>query len=174
MTHFMSSDARNGQKNAVWAGHWFQGLRGVCGLNVGISSEPPQNVGHESVPCQIDGASTSHYSDFGLQAFGKKRFLPMILKREMVFAPSWGLGFPRPCSKRGRQEKWYKDFWLLHSQRFSRLWLYRAVRTVLRYKLLRIWPCYRLSQLTGLCPNTQCRGRGLAPVRHAPFPKGCV
>lgn len=149
-------------------------LPGLGDLHVVAPAAAPQDVVRPFEGKSADDALASHYCDFGLQAYEKKRFLPMVSLREVLFVPSWGLGFPRPCTKRGRQQKWYKDFWLLHSQRFSRLWLYRAVRTVLRYPLLRIWPCYRRSRLTDLFTKNLCCGRGQAPVRHTPFSRGCA
>ena len=149
-------------------------LRPLQCLYVALAGLTPQDMVRRRRGIIADDAPASHYCDFGLQVFGKKSFLPMIAVREEDFAPSWGLGLPRPCSKRGRQQKWYKDFWLLHSQRFLRLWLYRAVRTVPRYPLLRIWPCYRRSHLTDLFTKKLCRGRGQALVRNTPFSKECV
>ena len=149
-------------------------LRSVSRLHIGVPKTFLQNIVQCLRENLADDALAPHCCDFGLQAFGKKHFLSMIASREGNFVPSWGPGAPGPCTKRGRQQKWYKDFWLLRSQRFSRLWLYRAARTVLRYPLLRIWSCYRRSHLIGLFTENLCCGRGQALVRHTPFMKGCV
>lgn len=143
-------------------------------LNVGTIGAVLQDMVHRWPGKHADDAPASHYCDFGSQVFGKKQFLAIVLSREEIFVPSWSLGTPRLCIKRGRQQKWYKDFWLLHSQRFLRLWLYRAVRTVLRYPLLRIWPYCRRSLWTDLFTKNLCCGRGQAPARHTPFARGCV
>lgn len=114
------------------------------------------------------GAPTSHVDRFARQAYENKAFLAMVMSRDDGIAPSWGEAgndHVDPCTKRGRQQKWYKEFWPLHSQRFSRWWLYRAVRTVLHYRSLRTRPAFKRSIFTARLTSHPSRGWACRPAR---------
>ena len=124
-----------------------------------------------------DDATASHCCDFVSEPYEKKQFLPTLMSREDCFAPSWGDGgndHSDPCTKRGRQQKWFKDFWPLQSQRLWRLWPFRAVRTVLHYRLLRTRPNYRRPHWVAQFTSYLSRGQAFRSVRHTSFIMGCV
>lgn len=124
-----------------------------------------------------DDALASHYCDFVSEPYENKRFLPKLIAREYGFAPSWGEGGndrSDPCTKRGRQQKWYKDFWPLQSQRLWRLWPCRAVRTVLHYRLLRTRPIYRRPHWVAQFTSYLSCGQAFGPARHTSFAMRCV
>jgi hypothetical protein len=137
----------------------------------------PQDV--ELLPRGIfaDDARTPHCCDFAAEVYGNKRFLHMISPREHGIAPSWGNGgndHRQPCITRGRQQKWYKDFWLLQWQRLWRLWPYRATKTVPRIQLHRTWHFNRRPYWAVKLSSYLCRGRVFVPVRRTSFAIGCV
>ena len=82
-----------------------------------------QNMGYSLRRPFAHGAPTSHQSHFAPEMYEIKAFLTMLVPCDDRIAPSWGRAGTNqtaPCSNRGRQQKWYKEFSPLHSQRFWR------------------------------------------------------
>lgn len=115
---------------------------------------------------------SQHYAQFALEVFENKEFLPMLSLREVDIALSKGQGgtdHRRPCITEGRQEQWYKEYWLLQLRRLWRLLLCRAARTGLH-------PTSRRMQLhnsrlitTSWFTHNNFYGRAYGPVLSAPL-----
>ena len=124
-----------------------------------------------------NGAATSQHCEFALQAYEDAPLFGNLASRDNGIAPSWGEAgndHVEPCTKRGRQQQWYKDFWPLHSQRFWRLWLYRAARTVVHFWSLQIRPGFKRRRLSAHLTSQNRRGWAAGPARHTSKPAGDV
>ena len=99
---------------------------------MGSFAVPDQNIGACAGTRQKPESLTQHCAQFASEVFENNAFLSIPVSREVDIALSEGQGgkdHRRPCITEGRQEQWYKDYWLLQLQRLWRLLLCRAART---------------------------------------------
>lgn len=112
-----------------------------------------------------------HHAQSTVEVFENKAFLPIVKSREVDIALSMGSGgadHRKPCTTKGRQEQWYKDFWLSQLQRSWRLLRYRAAKTVNRCKLRQMQPHNSRSTTTSWFTDDCFLGWALRPVRFFP------
>ena len=146
---------------SIWrsATRYIWGPKMSCARNIGCRAE-----------MRLSGeAKTPRCTDFALEVIENKQFLSKLFLRDVHIAPSWGQGGNvrwQPHSARGRQEKWYKDFWLSHSLHLWRSWAFRAVKTVLRCRSHLTQPQHKRSWLTAALTSRPFLGRAFGSVRH--------
>ncbi len=115
-----------------------------------------------------------HCIGFALEPVENKQFSANVSARDVDIALSWGQGGNdhwQPCTARGRQEKWYKDYWPSQSLHLWRLWAFRAAKTALRCKAHRRLLQHRRSLSTATFTSIYCFGRAFGPVRHPLSPE---
>ncbi len=121
--------------------------------------------------CRISESFRQHYTQFALEPFENAVFLDTEYPREVDIALSMGQGGKDrsvPSQKRGRQQEWYKDFWLLQLRRLWRLSLFRVVNIGLYPTSRRMQPCISRSITTSSLTSINFYGRALGPVLFAP------
>lgn len=115
-----------------------------------------------------------HWIGFALEPIEKKRFSAKVPARDVDIALSWGQGGNdhwQPCTTRGRQEKWYKDYWPSQSLHLWRLSAFRAANTVPRCMSHRTLLQLTRSLSTATFTSKLSSGRAFGPVRHPLAPE---
>lgn len=134
-----------------------------------------KNIGRRPVIRAVAESLMQHRTQFALEVFENKVFLLIITLCEVDIAPLWDKGGAdrlQTHTNRGRQEEWYKDYWLLQLRRSWRSWLSRAARTEHRCNFPRMQQHSSMSISTNWCTRTNFFGRACGPVRSFPMLRG--
>lgn len=138
--------------------------------HVGHSVMIAQNIDTRAAMRPRPESLSQHYAQFVLETFENKEFLPIVELREVDIALSKGQGGTdrlKPCITEGRQEQWYKDYWLLQLQRSWRLLLCRAARIGLHPTSRRMQRRINRSITTGWFTRNNFIGRTFGSVHFA-------
>lgn len=131
-----------------------------------------RDMGSCAKTCLSGESKAPHCTDFALEPVENKQFLNILSAREVDIALSWGQGGKdrqKPCTVRGRQEQWYKEYWPSHSLHFWRLSAFRAVKTVLRCKSHRTLLQLKWRSAAAAFTSRPSIGRAFGSVRHFPL-----
>ena len=134
-----------------------------------------QNMDAPARDCTRLESLLQHCAQFALEVFENKAFLPIVESREVDIALSWGQGGEdrsKPCTNRGRQIQWYKDFLLSRLRRSWRLLPFRAAKTVRRCNSHQMQQHNSRSITTSWFTSAHCFGRAFGPVLPASFLAG--
>lgn len=127
-----------------------------------------QNLDRSAGRCRNSETLPQQWLQFGSEVFEKKEFLPIVVERETQFACPQGQGDAdrqTPCTHRGRQKQWYKDFWLSRWQRLWRWLPFQAAMTAHRSRSLLMWPHSSTPITTGSSNEDRFLGWAYGPIR---------
>lgn len=134
-----------------------------------------QKIGGYAISCLTSESFRQHYTQFALEPFENAEFLDTADSREVDIALSKGQGGKDrsvPSQKRGRQQEWYKDYWLLQLRHLWRLSLFRVAKIGLYPTSRRMQPCISKSITTSFLTSINSFGRAFGPVLFAPSAVG--
>ncbi len=177
LSYFSGKNPPLWQKAAVAFLAGLPGLARRAAQNMGVFRRPAQNIGAAYRQVTAHDAPASHCFGICAVAYESTVPLPKLIACGHGAAPSWGDAgndHADPCTARGRQQEWYKDFWPLHLQRLWRWWLYRAAWTVRHYRLHRTRPAFRQAKSTAALTSHPCRGWAAGPIRSTSLIRGDV
>ena len=134
-----------------------------------------RNVDDAAGRCRNSETLRQHCLQFALEVFEKKEFLPNVVVRETHLACPQGQGdadCQKPCMPRGRQKKWYKDFWLSRWQRSWRWLPFQAAKIAHRSRSHLMWP-HSSTSITTRYSKCDCfLGWAFGPVQSASLMQG--